>query len=92
MKYESPITYHSKDMANVKVFADRQINRRRGQKLYAPDLSILGHKKHTEFLKSISILISVRMYIHLLKISSKFDFLHKLNTWMSIVSRVQKHN
>jgi hypothetical protein len=24
MKYESPITYHSKDMANVKVFADRQ--------------------------------------------------------------------
>jgi hypothetical protein len=29
MKYESPkaITYHSKDMANVKVFADRQISR-----------------------------------------------------------------
>jgi hypothetical protein len=24
VKYESPITYHSKDMANVKVFADRQ--------------------------------------------------------------------
>jgi hypothetical protein len=24
MKYESPMTYHSKDMANVKVFADRQ--------------------------------------------------------------------
>jgi hypothetical protein len=24
MEYESPITYHSKDMANVKVFADRQ--------------------------------------------------------------------
>jgi hypothetical protein len=24
MKYESPITYHWKDMANVKVFADRQ--------------------------------------------------------------------
>jgi hypothetical protein len=36
MKYESPITYHSKDMANVKVFADRQT----GQKLYALDLSI----------------------------------------------------
>jgi hypothetical protein len=24
MKYENPIIYHSKDMANVKVFADRQ--------------------------------------------------------------------
>jgi hypothetical protein len=24
MKYEIPITYHSKDMANVKIFADRQ--------------------------------------------------------------------
>jgi hypothetical protein len=44
MKYESPITYHSKDMANVKVFADRQTNRQTGQKLYAPDLSIREHK------------------------------------------------
>jgi hypothetical protein len=25
--YEIPITYHSKDMANVKVFADRQTDR-----------------------------------------------------------------
>jgi hypothetical protein len=25
MEYESPITYNSKDMANVKVFADRQM-------------------------------------------------------------------
>jgi hypothetical protein len=41
MKYESPITCHSKDMANVKVYADR----RTGQKLYAPDLSIRGHIK-----------------------------------------------
>jgi hypothetical protein len=24
MKYESPIIYHSKDMVNVKVFADKQ--------------------------------------------------------------------
>jgi hypothetical protein len=32
---------HSKDMANVKVLADRQT----GQKLYAPSLSIQGHKK-----------------------------------------------
>ena len=53
VKYESSITYHSKDMANVKVFADRQTdrqtdkqtNRRTGQKLYAPDLSIRGIKK-----------------------------------------------
>jgi hypothetical protein len=44
MKYESPITYHSKDMANVKVFADKQTDRRTGQKLYVPDLSIQGHK------------------------------------------------
>jgi hypothetical protein len=45
MKYESPITCHSKDMANIEVFADRQTDRRTGQKLYAPDLSIRGHKK-----------------------------------------------
>jgi hypothetical protein len=32
-------------MANVKVFADRQTDRWTGQKLYAPDLSIRGHKK-----------------------------------------------
>jgi hypothetical protein len=44
MKYESPITCHSKDMANVKVFADRQTTRQTGQKLYAPNLSIRGHK------------------------------------------------
>jgi hypothetical protein len=38
--YESPITYHSKDMANVKVFAERHSNRQTGQKLYASHLSI----------------------------------------------------
>jgi hypothetical protein len=27
MKYKIPITYHSKDIANVKDFADRQTNR-----------------------------------------------------------------
>jgi hypothetical protein len=27
MKYESPITYHSKDIVNVKIFADRQTNK-----------------------------------------------------------------
>jgi hypothetical protein len=36
MKYESPITYYSKDMANVKVFADRQTD---GQaKNYMPQI------------------------------------------------------
>jgi hypothetical protein len=42
MKYESFITYNSKDMASVKVFAVRWT----GQKLhvYAPDLSIRGMK------------------------------------------------
>jgi hypothetical protein len=44
MKCESRITYHSKDMANVKVFADRQTNIQQGQKQYASDLSIQGHK------------------------------------------------
>jgi hypothetical protein len=27
MKYESPITFHSKDIANVKVFADKQTDK-----------------------------------------------------------------
>jgi hypothetical protein len=40
MKNESPITYISKAMAKVKVFADRPTDR---LKLYASDLSIRGH-------------------------------------------------
>ena len=32
-------------MANVKIFADKQTDKRTGQKLYAPDLSMWGHKK-----------------------------------------------
>jgi hypothetical protein len=51
--YEIPITYHSKDMANVKVFACRQTNRQNNRQTnrrtdhirYVPDLSIRGHKK-----------------------------------------------
>jgi hypothetical protein len=40
MKYESPITCHSKDMANVKVFADRQTD---GQaKNYMPPIFRYG--------------------------------------------------
>jgi hypothetical protein len=45
MKYESLITDHSKDMANVKVFADRQTDRQMDRpKTICPDLSIQGHK------------------------------------------------
>jgi hypothetical protein len=35
MKYESSITYHLKDRANVNVFADRQTNRQQA-KNYMP--------------------------------------------------------
>jgi hypothetical protein len=62
MKYESPITYHSKDMANVRVFADRQSNRQ--AKNYMPLIYRYGrvkrcskyfsHIKTSEFLKSVS--------------------------------------
>jgi hypothetical protein len=46
MKYESPITYHSQDMANIKVFAGRQTDRQMDRpKTISPDLLILGHKK-----------------------------------------------
>jgi hypothetical protein len=40
MKYESSITYHSKDMANVKVFADRQTDRQ--TKNYMPPIFRYG--------------------------------------------------
>jgi hypothetical protein len=42
MKYERPITYHSGDLAKVKVSADKQPQN--SEKLHAPDLSIQGHK------------------------------------------------
>ena len=45
MKYEGPNSNQSKDMANVKVFADIEMDKRTGQKLYALDLSMQGHKK-----------------------------------------------
>ena len=48
MKYESFITYYSKAMANVRVNVnkqmDRQMDKWMGQKLYAPDLLMRGHK------------------------------------------------
>ena len=38
VKYEGPYSYQSKDMANVKVFANKGTR----QKPYAPDLSMQG--------------------------------------------------
>ena len=38
-KYEGPNSYQSKDIANVKAFADKQADEWTGKKLYAPDLS-----------------------------------------------------
>ena len=55
-KYEVSISYGSKVKAKVKVDnrqTDRQTNRETGQKQYAPDHSIWGHKKinlHLEYL------------------------------------------
>ena len=43
-KYEVSISYGSKVIANVKV-DNRQTNKQTGQKQYAPDHSIQGHKK-----------------------------------------------
>ena len=47
VKYEGPDSYQSKDMANVKDFADQQTDRPTdkwtGQKLSVPDLLIRGH-------------------------------------------------
>jgi hypothetical protein len=44
VKYESPITYHSKDMTNVKVFADKQTDKQTdGQaKNYMPPIFRYG--------------------------------------------------
>ena len=45
MKYEGPNSYQSKDNVNVKVFADKRMDKRTGQKLYAPNLSMREHTK-----------------------------------------------
>ena len=42
MKYEVPNSYQSKDMADVKVFVDKQMDEQTGQLLYAPNLSMRG--------------------------------------------------
>ena len=45
VKYEGPHSYQSEDMANVKVLEHKEMDQQMGQKLYAPDLSMWGHKK-----------------------------------------------
>ena len=48
VKYESSITYHSKAMANIKVFADKEMDRRTNTqaKNYMPmTYRCRGHKK-----------------------------------------------
>jgi hypothetical protein len=51
MKCESPIIYHSKDMANVKVFEDRQTDKQtdRQTKNYMPPIFRYGGIKTTNF-------------------------------------------
>ena len=44
VKYEGRKSYQLKDMANVKVFADKQTDKQMGQQLYALDLSMQRHK------------------------------------------------
>jgi hypothetical protein len=52
IKYESPINYHSKDMANVKVFADRQTDEQ--AKNYMPPIIRYGDiKKNVRLSKSL---------------------------------------
>ena len=40
-------------MVNVKVFTDKQMDKQTGQKLYAPDPSMQGHKKVCEDIDGI---------------------------------------
>ena len=57
VKYEGPNSQHLKDMANVKVFVDKQTDnqsdKQMGKKLCAPNLSIRGHKKEKILVTSI---------------------------------------
>ena len=61
VKYEGHNCYQSKDMANVKKFADKQTDGRTdaqtGQKLFAPDLSMRGHKKSFDHDQSLHNLV-----------------------------------
>jgi hypothetical protein len=58
MKYESPITYHSKDMANVKSFWKVGQTSRSSSKIMVP-IERSCHKKHTyEILKPYHLLFN----------------------------------
>ena len=64
MKYEGPNSYQSKDMANVKVFADKDTDKQTGQKAtYATDLSMWGHNKTFMPNVVISKLFMVKKYL-----------------------------
>ena len=72
VKYEGPNSYQSKDMANVKVFAGKQTDKWTGQKLYAPDLSMQGHKnqitcilRYQTFMQLTSALLNQAFVQHL---------------------------
>ena len=54
MKYEGPNSYQTKDVANVKVFADKQMDKWMGQKLYAPIYQCEGINMNYLKLKIIS--------------------------------------
>ena len=56
VKYEGSITYHSKAMANVEVFADKQTDRRTNPKAknYMPPIYRCGEIKRTSLLLSFN--------------------------------------
>jgi hypothetical protein len=64
-------------MTNVKVFADKQTYRRTGQKLYAPDLLIRGHKKTLKNPLSSLIIRYIRRYGQVRK-TAKYRSKHNL--------------
>jgi hypothetical protein len=72
MKYESSITYHSKDMANVKVFADRQTDEQ--AKNYMHPIFRYGGIKN-KLKKSIHIFIAEICSVHIYWVYKKDVFL-----------------
>ena len=68
MKSEGPKSYQLKDMANVQVFADRQTDRhtekQTSQKLYAPDLSMWGHKNSKALFNVLLEIVTKRINYH----------------------------
>ena len=60
VKYKTCITYNSKDVANVRVFADKQTDKRTGQKQYIPYLLMRGHKRTKNSLVSSHLFINLQ--------------------------------